>query len=105
MFLCLLLDGMTVALTVGLLDVLVFHADASKHQGHAMLAGTVRTARRGDCARTVSGPMTGHDARVRGPVCPTLGRDQQRVRGGARSPRSAWSARSRACSRGNRILR
>ena len=33
MFLCLLLGGMTVALTVGLLDVLVFHADAIKHQG------------------------------------------------------------------------
>jgi hypothetical protein len=32
MFLCLLLGGMTVALTVGLLDVLVFHADALKHQ-------------------------------------------------------------------------
>jgi Sap, sulfolipid-1-addressing protein len=33
MFLCLLLGGMTVALTVGLLDVLVFHADAINHQG------------------------------------------------------------------------
>ena len=33
MFMCLLLGGMTVALTVGLLDVLVFHADAIKHQG------------------------------------------------------------------------
>jgi hypothetical protein len=33
MFLCLLLGGMTVALTVGLLDVLVFHADAIKSQG------------------------------------------------------------------------
>jgi hypothetical protein len=32
MFLCLLLGGMTVALAVGLLDVLVFHADAIKHQ-------------------------------------------------------------------------
>ena len=32
MFLCLLLGGMTVALTVGLLDVLVFHADAIQHQ-------------------------------------------------------------------------
>ena len=32
MFLCLLLGGITVALTVGLLDVLVFHADAIKHQ-------------------------------------------------------------------------
>ena len=32
MFLCLLLGGMTVALTIGLLDVLVFHADAVKHQ-------------------------------------------------------------------------
>jgi hypothetical protein len=32
MFLCLLLGGTTVALTVGLLDVLVFHADAIKHQ-------------------------------------------------------------------------
>ncbi len=50
MFLCVLLGGMTVALTVGLLDVLAFHADAVKHQGHAMLAGTVRTARRGDGA-------------------------------------------------------
>ena len=72
MFLCLLLDGMTVALTVGLLDVLVFHADASKDQGHAMLAGTVRTARRGDCARTVSGPMTGHDAGSGDPSAPPL---------------------------------
>ncbi len=33
MFLCLLLGGMTVALTIGLLDVLVFHADALKSQG------------------------------------------------------------------------
>ncbi len=33
MFLCLLLGGMTVALTIGLLDVLVFHADALKTQG------------------------------------------------------------------------
>ena len=33
MFLCLLLGGMTVALTVGLLDVLVFHADAIQAQG------------------------------------------------------------------------
>src|ERR1035441_295403 len=33
MFLCLLLGGMPVALTVGLLDVLVFHADAIKAQG------------------------------------------------------------------------
>jgi hypothetical protein len=32
MFLCVLLGGMTVALTIGLLDVLVFHADAIKHQ-------------------------------------------------------------------------
>jgi Sap, sulfolipid-1-addressing protein len=32
MFLCLLLGGMTVALTIGLLDVLVFHADAITHQ-------------------------------------------------------------------------
>ena len=32
MFLCLLLGGLTVALTIGLLDVLVFHADAIKHQ-------------------------------------------------------------------------
>ena len=32
MFLCLLLGGMTVALTVGLLDVLVFHADAINSQ-------------------------------------------------------------------------
>ena len=33
MFLCLLLGGMTVATTIGLLDVLVFHADAIKAQG------------------------------------------------------------------------
>jgi hypothetical protein len=33
MFLCVLLGGMTVALTVGLLDVLVLHADAIKSQG------------------------------------------------------------------------
>jgi hypothetical protein len=33
MFLCLLLGGLTVALTIGLLDVLVFHADAIKAQG------------------------------------------------------------------------
>src|ERR1700756_1835093 len=32
MFLCLLLGGMTVALAIGLLDVLVFHADAINHQ-------------------------------------------------------------------------
>src|SRR5271169_7030828 len=32
MFLCVLLGGMTVALTVGLLDVLVFHADAINAQ-------------------------------------------------------------------------
>jgi hypothetical protein len=38
MFLCLLLGGMTVALTIGLLDVLAFHADAIKHQG-AVSAG------------------------------------------------------------------
>jgi hypothetical protein len=35
MFLCVLLGGMTVALTIGLLDVLVFHADALKAQGTA----------------------------------------------------------------------
>jgi Sap, sulfolipid-1-addressing protein len=34
MFLCLLLGGMTVALTIGWLDVLVFHADAIKTQGN-----------------------------------------------------------------------
>ena len=33
MFLCVLLGGMTVALTIGLLDVLVFHADVIKAQG------------------------------------------------------------------------
>src|SRR5438552_11824049 len=33
MFLCVLIGGMTVALTIGLLDVLVFHADAIKSQG------------------------------------------------------------------------
>jgi len=39
MFLCLLLGGMAVALTIGLLDVLVFRADAIKHQG-TVSAGT-----------------------------------------------------------------
>ena len=39
MFLCLLLGGMTVALTIGLLDVLIFHADAIKAQGKVS-AGT-----------------------------------------------------------------
>jgi hypothetical protein len=33
MFLCVLLGGMTVALTIGLLDVLVFHVDALTAQG------------------------------------------------------------------------
>ena len=33
MFICLLLGGLTVALTIGLLDVLVLHADAVKTQG------------------------------------------------------------------------
>ena len=33
MFLCLLLGGITVALAIGLLDVLVFRADAIKAQG------------------------------------------------------------------------
>src|ERR1039458_1564234 len=32
MFLCLLLGGLTVALTIGWLDVLVFHADATQAQ-------------------------------------------------------------------------
>jgi hypothetical protein len=35
MFLCILLGGMTVALTIGLLDVLTIHADAIKAQGKA----------------------------------------------------------------------
>jgi len=35
MFLCVLLSGMTVALTIGLLDVLTIHADAIKAQGKA----------------------------------------------------------------------
>ena len=35
MFLCLLLGGMTVALAIGLLDVLTVHADALKAQGKA----------------------------------------------------------------------
>src|SRR5437764_4033954 len=39
MFLCVLLGGMTVALTIGLLDVLVFRADAIKHQA-SVSAGT-----------------------------------------------------------------
>jgi Sap, sulfolipid-1-addressing protein len=38
MFLCLLLGGLTVALTIGLLDVLIFHADAIRAQG-AVSAG------------------------------------------------------------------
>jgi len=35
MFLCVLLGGMTVAVTIGLLDVLTVHADAISHQGKA----------------------------------------------------------------------
>ena len=35
MFLCVLLGGMTVALTIGLLDVLTIHADALRAQGKA----------------------------------------------------------------------
>lgn len=35
MFVCILLGGMTVALTIGLLDVLTVHADAIKSQGKA----------------------------------------------------------------------
>ena len=35
MFLCVLLGGMTVALTIGLLDVLTVHADAISSQGKA----------------------------------------------------------------------
>ena len=35
MFLCVLVGGMTVALTIGLLDVLTLHADAIKSQGKA----------------------------------------------------------------------
>jgi len=35
MFMCVLLGGMTVALTIGLLDVLTVHADAIKAQGKA----------------------------------------------------------------------
>ena len=35
MFLCVLLGGMTVALTIGLLDVLTVHADAIKSQAKA----------------------------------------------------------------------
>ena len=35
MFLCVLLGGMTVALTIGLLDVLTVHADAISAQGKA----------------------------------------------------------------------
>ena len=38
MFLCVLFGAMTVALTIGLLDVLVFHADAINSQ-EAMSAG------------------------------------------------------------------
>jgi hypothetical protein len=35
MFLCVLLGGLTVGITIGLLDVLVFHVDALKAQGTA----------------------------------------------------------------------
>src|ERR1039457_6812567 len=45
MFLCLLLGGMTVALTVGLLDVLVFHADAIKAQGQGSAGADLAPAR------------------------------------------------------------
>ncbi len=38
MFLCVLVGGMTVALAVGWLDVLVFHADAIKAQGRVSAA-------------------------------------------------------------------
>src|ERR1700760_896475 len=41
MFLCLLFAGMTVALTIGLLDVLVAHADVITAQGQAS-AGVAR---------------------------------------------------------------
>jgi hypothetical protein len=55
MFLCLLLGGMTVALTIGLLDVLVFHADAIKAQGKVSagvaLAPRPAAARRRRAAR------------------------------------------------------
>jgi hypothetical protein len=49
MFLCVLLGGMTVALTIGLLDVLTIHADAIKSQGKAsagvdLAAGLLLTA-------------------------------------------------------------
>ena len=40
MFLCVLLGGMTVALTIGLLDVLTVHADAITAQGKASAAST-----------------------------------------------------------------
>jgi hypothetical protein len=55
MFLCLLLGGLTVALTIGLLDVLVFHADALKAQGTVsagvdLAAGLLLLAVEGTCA-------------------------------------------------------
>ena len=40
MFLCVLLGGMTVALTIGLLDVLVVRADAIHHQASASATST-----------------------------------------------------------------
>ena len=39
MFLCVLLGGMTVALTIGLLDVLTIYADALKAQGKVSVPG------------------------------------------------------------------
>jgi len=71
MFLCLLLGGMTVALTVGLLDVLVLHADAIKHQASVsagvdlavglflLVAGALLATGRVHCRRKVPVPAAG----------------------------------------------
>jgi hypothetical protein len=67
MFLCVLLGGMTVALTIGLLDVLTLHADAIKSQGKRAAAGVTpeRVRRDGPPAAPAAGAAAGRSA----PVC------------------------------------
>ena len=78
MFLCILLGGMTVALTIGLLDVLVFHADAINSQKTASagvnlalglvlvaVGALVATGRLHAGARRRSRPATGSRRRRR----------------------------------------
>src|SRR5947208_16882608 len=76
MFLCLLLGGMTVALTIGLLDVLVVRADAIKHPGHGerghrsgsgpAAARRRRAARHRPPARPAQGTSPGRGRATRG---------------------------------------